>query len=74
MDLSLRVCRRAVNKGRVTMIATKTVSSSLADLREVPLTEMAALSAGTVDEALRRILPGGPASVATPEPKFNSTI
>jgi hypothetical protein len=54
------------------MIATETVSSSLADLREMPLTEMAALSAGTVDEALRRILPGVP--VATPEPKFNSTI
>ena len=54
------------------MIATETVSSSLADLREMPLTELAALSAGTVDEALRRILPGGP--VATPEPKFSSTI
>jgi hypothetical protein len=53
------------------MIATETVSSSLADLRAMPLTEMAALSAG-IDEALRRILPGVP--VATPEPKFNSTI
>jgi hypothetical protein len=54
------------------MIATETVSSSLADLREMPLTEMAALSAGTVDETLRRILPGMPVPVAPP--KFNSTI
>jgi FXSXX-COOH protein len=54
------------------MIATETVSSSLADLREMPLTEMAALSAGTVEETLRRILPGMPAPVAPP--KFNSTI
>jgi hypothetical protein len=54
------------------MIATETVSSSLADLREMPLTEMAALGAGTVNETLRRILPAVP--VATPEPKFNSTI
>jgi hypothetical protein len=57
------------------MIATdklQPVSSPLADLREMPLAEMAALSAGTVDAALRRILPGVP--VATPEPKFNSTI
>ena len=57
--------------GRVTMIATKTVPSSLADLREMPLTEMVALSAGTVEEALRRILPDVPVA---PEPKFNSTI
>ncbi len=54
------------------MIATETVSSSLADLRELPLTEMAALSTGTVDETLSRILAGVP--VVAPEPKFNSTI
>ena len=53
------------------MIATETVPSALADLREMPLTEMVALSAGTVEEALRRILPEAP---AVPEPKFNSTI
>jgi hypothetical protein len=53
------------------MIATETVPSSLADLREMPLTEMVALSAGTVEEALRRILPDAPVA---PEPKFNSTI
>ena len=54
------------------MIATdklQPVSSPLADLREMPLAEMAALSAGTVDAALRRILPGVP--VATPEPMPN---
>jgi hypothetical protein len=56
------------------MIATETVSSSLADLREMTLTEMAALSAGTVNETLHRILPRVPVSAAAPEPKFNSTI
>lgn len=58
------------------MIATDadTVSSSLADLREMTLTEMAALSAGTVNETLHRILPRVPVPAAAPEPKFNSTI
>jgi hypothetical protein len=54
------------------MIAIDTVPSALADMREMPLTEMAALGAETVDETLRRILPRVP--VAVPEPKFNSTI
>jgi hypothetical protein len=54
------------------MNAIDTVPSALADLREMPLTEMAALSAGTVNETLRRILPAVP--VAPSEPKFNSTI
>lgn len=55
------------------MIATETVPSSLADLAEMPLTDMAALGMGTVDEALRRILREVP--VAGPQSAmFNSTI
>lgn len=55
------------------MITTETVSSTVPNLQWMSLTELAALSAGTVDEPLRRVLVGVP--VAAPaEPKFNSTI
>jgi FXSXX-COOH protein len=49
------------------------VSSALADLREVPLTKMAALTDESVGESLRRILPK--TAVASPRlPLFNSAI
>ncbi len=54
------------------MIAIEPVSSSLADLREMPLTEMAALTAGTGAGTPRWILPR--ASVARQKEKFSSTI
>lgn len=42
------------------MIATETVSSSLIDLRGIPLDEMPVLDSGVIDEVIKRILPDTP--------------
>lgn len=55
------------------MIATETVSSSLVDLRDMPLAEMPALSAEIVDEAIKRILPETP-TAPVPVAAFQSAI
>jgi hypothetical protein len=54
------------------MITTETVSSTVPNLQGMSLTELAALSTETVNQALQRVLPV--ASVTVPQPKFNSTI
>ena len=49
------------------------VSSTLQDLREVPLAEMPALRPATLDQALQRILPGS-STAPVPVAAFNSAI
>lgn len=50
-----------------------TVSSELADLRDVPLAEMPALSMVTLHEALGRVIPV-PQAAAMPAAVFQSAI
>jgi FXSXX-COOH protein len=49
------------------------VSSSLVDLRDIPLAEMSALSSGLLDEAIDRVLPESPVP-PVPVAAFQSTI
>jgi FXSXX-COOH protein len=49
------------------------VSSLLVDVRDVPLAEIPALSARTIDEALVRVLPESPVA-SVPVAAFNSAI
>ena len=49
------------------------VVSSLADIRDTPLADLAEMSPGVVDEAIRRILPESPVA-AVPVAAFQSAI
>ena len=51
-----------------------TVPSMLADLRDVPLAEMPALSGATLDETLSRVVPGSEQVAPVPVAAFQSAI
>jgi hypothetical protein len=58
---------------QTTEVMKAPVPSKLADLRDVPLAEMATLSTVTFDEAHGRVIPNRQATLA-PAAKFNSAI
>jgi hypothetical protein len=58
---------------QTTEVTKTTVPSKLADLRGVPLAEMATLSTVTFDEALGRVIPD-PQTIPAPGAKFSSAI
>ena len=58
---------------QTTEVTKTTVPSKLADLRGVPLAEMATLSTVTFDEALGRVIPD-PQTTPAPGAKFSSAI
>ena len=58
---------------QTTEVMKTTVTSKLADLRDVPLAEMPTLSTVTIDEALGRVMPH-PQTTPALGAKFNSAI
>jgi hypothetical protein len=58
---------------QTTQDISTTVPSKLADLHDVPLAEMPALSMVTLDDALGRVIPG-PQAAAVPVMAFQSAI
>jgi hypothetical protein len=58
---------------QTTEVMKTTVPSKLADLRDVPLAEVATRSTVIFDEALGRVIPA-PQATPAPGAKFNSAI